>query len=86
MIKSNLELAYKRTHKNFMTPNVIKYEITDDYRVIELSEGTGIEGNPIFGVTEFDDSMHTTRRGQMHRSKQSANKHYKQLLTQKYDK
>lgn len=37
-------------YKNFMTPNVIGYITVRDYEV-ELSEGNGIGGTPLFGVT-----------------------------------
>lgn len=72
--------AYKRIAKNFMTPDVIDFRLTDDGRIIELSQGTGIGRGKIWGVTEFDTNLKTTRRGQMHTSAQSARKHFNTLL------
>lgn len=37
-------------NKNFMTPSVIEYVTVRDYEV-ELSQGNGIGGTPLFGVT-----------------------------------
>ncbi len=66
-----------------MTPEVRDIVQTSDGRILELSEGTGIKGERIFGVTEFeaddDGVLNTTRRGQMHRSIQSARKHFNVL-------
>lgn len=73
---------YNKMSKNFMTPIVRDFMLTDDYRLLELSEGTGIEGNIIYGVTEFetiDGQLQTTRRGQMHRTIISARRHYNKL-------
>ena len=66
-----------------MTPNIRDYVLTTDGRIVELSEGTGIGGEKIYGVTEFkeeDGRLDTTRRGQMHKTLQSARKHFKVLL------
>lgn len=62
-----------------MTPDVIAYEITHDNRIIELSRGYGFDNKIIWGVTEFDNNLQTTRRGQMHTSLKSARKHYNVL-------
>lgn len=51
--------AWQKKHPNFMTPHIIKLLGFDDF-VVELSEGTGINHEPIYGVTlekrigEFD--------------------------------
>ncbi len=37
--------------KNFMTPNVIEYLDLENGLMIEVSEGTGFNNRPIFGVT-----------------------------------
>ena len=73
---------YKRMAKNFMTPNVRETEITSDGRLLELSDGYDMDGKNIYGVTEFetiDGKLQTTRRGQMHRTIQSARKHFNNL-------
>jgi len=70
---------YRRIAKNFMTPDVIEFQLTTDGRIIELSKGTGIGNEPIWGVTEFDTDLKTTRRGQMHTSAKSARKHFNTL-------
>lgn len=80
MIKENHIQAYRRISPNFMTPNILEYVMTPDNRIIELSQGTGIGGESIWGVTEFDEELHTTRRGQMHRSKKSARIHFNKLI------
>ena len=72
--------AYKRIAKNFMTPDVIEFVLTDDGRIIELSTGAGIGRCKIWGVTEFDKYLQTTRRGQKHTSAKSARKHFNILL------
>lgn len=55
--------------KNFMTPDVINY-----YKLIvgyaELSEGTGLNHQPIFGVTVKPDVANT--RSRMFQSKHEA--------------
>lgn len=45
-------LTFRKVVKgeNFMTPQVLKYITVRDYEV-ELSQGNGIGGTPIFGVT-----------------------------------
>ena len=46
--------------KNFMTPKVIKYDITDRNTVIELAEGVGIDNQTIiYGVSEFEQNDNT---------------------------
>lgn len=63
-----------------MTPDIKDVVMTTDGRIIELSTGTGIKNEKIWGVTEFDTNLQTTRRGQMHTSAQSARKHFNTLL------
>jgi hypothetical protein len=43
--------AFARMGSNFMTPDVIRYQDLDNGLMVELSEGTGFDGQPIFGVT-----------------------------------
>jgi hypothetical protein len=71
---------YRRITPNFMTPDILKYTMSSDNRIIELSTGTDLEGKQIWGVTEFDEQLNTTKRGQMHRSLISAKKHFNILL------
>jgi len=39
---------------NFMTPNVLAHGFIGTGWVYEISEGTGLVGEPIFGVTVID--------------------------------
>jgi len=83
MTKQNILEQYKRMGKNFMTPNVKSYILTEDNRIVELSSGTDFEGKVIYSVSEFkngDYGLETTKRGQMHRSLKSAKKHFNILL------
>jgi hypothetical protein len=78
----HIKEEYLKIAPNFMTPIRRDYVILPDSRLLELSEGTGIEGTKIFGVTEFetiDGKLQTTRRGQMHKTLVSARKHYNKL-------
>lgn len=73
---------YRAMGKNFMTPNVREYELTKDGRIIELSQGIGLDGKNIYGVSEFvtvDGRLQSTGRGQMHRTIMSARRHYNRL-------
>jgi hypothetical protein len=82
MNKTHILEDYKKISKNFMTPIVRDFILTDDYRVLELSEGNGIDGRKIYGLTEFeiiDGRLQTTRRGQMHNTIMSARRHYNKL-------
>lgn len=40
--------------KNFMTPGVIEYRDLPNGYMVELSEGTGFDHEPIFGVSVAD--------------------------------
>lgn len=83
MNRQHIKESYEKMGKNFMTPDVIDYRFTKDYKVIELSKGHAIDGKQIWGVTEFetiDGRLQTTRRGQMHTSLKSARKHFNILL------
>ena len=74
--------AYTKMGKNFVTPDIKKYDITGE-RIIELAEGTALDGSPLFGVSEFeysDSSLYTTRRGECFTDRKKAEKHYKRLL------
>lgn len=78
----NIEKEYKKIAPNFMTPEILKYEIDGD-RIVELSKGTDSNGDVIYGVTELvyeKSRLSSTKRGDMHYSKQFANRHYKNLL------
>ena len=43
-------IAVLRSNKNIMTPNIIRFYEKSD-KVVELTEGRGLENEPIFGVT-----------------------------------
>lgn len=78
---------YLRMGKNFMTPKVRDWTVTSDNRVLELSEGHGIAGEKIYGVSEFemiDGKLRTTKRGQMHRSATSARSQFNNLMAVKH--
>ena len=83
MNKQHILEQYKRMGKNFMTPDVKKYVMTTDNRIIELSTGFDMDSQKIWGVTELkeeDGILATTKRGQMHRSAKNARKHFNVLL------
>jgi hypothetical protein len=46
---------------NFMTPDVIRYGETPSH-IFELSEGTDLKGQPIYGVTVIDWAIHPSDR------------------------
>jgi len=78
----HLKEDYLKMGKNFMTPNIEKYTITTNGRIVELSTGTGVEGEKIWGVTELeriDGRLETTRQSGMFTTLKEANKHYKLL-------
>lgn len=66
--------------KNFMTPHILGYYYCGDYAV-ELSEGTGMEHEPIFGVTVVNtvtaEAEHDLSK--MFYSKQEATAYLKEL-------
>lgn len=65
-----------------MTPDVEKYERIGN-RIVELSKGTGLDGEDIFGVSEFeykDSRLDTTKRGNLFRSHSEAWKYYQHLI------
>lgn len=83
MNKNNILEQYRRMATNFITPKIIEYTMTPDYRIIELSQGEDMQGDQIFGVTELaivNGRLQTTKHGQMHHSKLSARKHFNVLL------
>ena len=43
--------AWQKTHANLITPHIIKFSILKNGYIVELSEGTGLENEPYFGVT-----------------------------------
>lgn len=46
---------------NFMTPDVLRYGVTSGY-AWEISEGTGIGGEPIFGLTVVNVMLGTPNK------------------------
>lgn len=79
MIKKTILEQYRGINKNFMTPKVTSAITTPDNRIIEISTGYDMNDKQIWGVSEFilndDGKIETTRRGAMHTSRLSANKH-----------
>ncbi len=81
---TSIRNQYNKIDKNFMTPRVRDVIETEDGRLIELSEGEGIQmnGSKIYGVSEFElvnGRIQSTRRGQMHHTINSARKHFNVL-------
>jgi hypothetical protein len=78
---------FKRVYKypNFMTPHVIVIDWAPNNKglVYELSQGTGIDGEDIYGVTvvEIKGNSAEARRelSRMHGTRVSATKHIKSL-------
>ena len=79
---------YLRMPKNFMTPDVVMYEQCGD-RIIELSSGVGLFGEPIWGVSEFIEDrtarfgLQSTENGKMFENLKEAKKYYS-LLKMRY--
>ena len=74
--------AWAKEHPNFMTPTIIELNVKGNY-VVEVSEGTGMEGQPIFGVTKLKKITgggFETMGGKMFFNKTSARNHAKKLL------
>ena len=58
-------LKWQERNPNFITPNLIDYDVIDDY-VVELSKGTGIKNEPIYGVSILEhtsENKFSTRPG-----------------------
>lgn len=76
---------YFRMPKNFMTPNVIRYEQYGD-RILELATGRGINDQKIWGVSELQkDSearfgLSSTERSEMFYTLKEAEAYYKTLI------
>jgi len=82
MNKLHIKEQYLRMGKNVITPHVIKWEITNDRKIVELSKGEGLDGLPCFGVSEFEDTptgIQSTRRGELFYNRHAAGKFYKKL-------
>ena len=43
--------AWQKRHPNIMTPEIKAYKILPNGYIVELSEGTGLEHEPFYGVT-----------------------------------
>lgn len=74
---------YRKLGKNFMTPDIINYDFVGS-KVVEISQGTGMSGKKIFGVTEMEFSegkFSPTGNSEMFYSLKEAQKHYKKLVT-----
>ena len=82
MTREQIEKKYNKIYKNFMTPEIIKWEIEGN-RVLELSTGRGISNERIFGVTEFvveDNELVSSARSTMFSIRKKAIEHYNYLL------
>lgn len=84
-MSNTLKNDYLKMPKNFMTPNVLKFEQVGD-KILELSTGFGISNAPIWGVSEFVKGdtrfgLESTGNGKMFENPKSA-KHYYSLLKQ----
>lgn len=79
--KNTIGKLYNRMPKNFITPNVVRYEVLHD-RVIELATN---EEKDYWGVSElmYTDktrySFESTERGQSFKSRHDALRHYTML-------
>ncbi len=79
-----IEMEYG-TSKNVMTPNVISYGKIDNTTAYELSEGRGMEGQKVYGVSivKYDDNTNNTQRdydrSKMFYNKQEAQQYIKNL-------
>jgi len=74
---------YQRLAPNFITPKVKDWLITKDYRILELSVGTGIDGQTkLWGVSELAEEngkLDTTRRGKVFESLVEARRYFNLL-------
>lgn len=76
----DLVTAFKeKFKKNIMTPRIVSFR-TKGNRVVELSSGTGLEHEPIYGVTvkDYDNKAEgwtDPNLSQMFYSKEEAKKH-----------
>lgn len=70
MKKSEIKEIFETTFKgkNIMTPDVVEYGKTGDL-IFEISEGTGFNREPIFGVTVLDitDEENPVRRSALNK-------------------
>jgi len=72
-------------NKNFMTPLVLGYFRPSQDHIAELSQGQGMEGNDLFGVTVVTKDrsthqwVHNTAQGKCCRSRSAAMEHIEAL-------
>ena len=80
-----MEKAYLDMPKNFMTPEIRKWDIVgagEDMRVVELSRGRDFDGEDMYGVSEFKEcknakyGLETTGRSELFKDKEKAHKYY----------
>ena len=71
-------------NKNFMTPEVLRYETNGKNIIIELSRGKGINNQTILGLTIIKlvggQWQHIQEKSQMFQSLYKMNKYTKELL------
>lgn len=71
--------AYPNGEPNPMTPTIHYRTMRGGYAV-ELSEGTGMEGQPIFGVTVLDGwGQRNTERSRLFQAREEAEKYIESL-------
>lgn len=83
MNKQTMRESYLKMGKNFMTPEIVDWQIKDK-SLIELSKGHGLNGDRIYGVSIFewvDGKWNTTKGGKMfnHDEHKEAQKFYNEL-------
>ena len=76
---------WQKDHPNFMTPHIISITRKGSDTFIELSEGTGLGGQPIYGVTiikktpEGYRSQYESKNNRMFYSLNEAREHVKNV-------
>lgn len=82
MTKEQIKNMYLKMAKNFMTPTVKRWELNTNNKIIELSEGIAINGDDIYGVSEFEvieEKLQPTKRGELYTNLKDAQKYYNSL-------
>ena len=90
MTKNQFKEAYLKFPKNFMTPEIIKWEIVginENMKLVELSRGLGIGEEDIYGVSILQECkenkyrLETLSDGKMFTDKKLAEKYYSKLIS-----
>ena len=86
MASSKQYLAWQKQHPNFITPEVLEYEILPNGYIVELSEGTGFDHEPYYGVTLLihkDEKIavaHGEQRNRSGKSRLAMENYYNELI------